>query len=896
MKTTLRLSFIALLSSLLVACGGGGGGGCSAALGLLPGAGCNSSPNTAPVANAGVTQNVTTGSLVTLDGSASRDANNESLTYIWQFIFVPSGSLAALSSATSVKPTFTADVAGTYTLSLLVNDGKANSLAATVNVYSSVNNSAPVANAGVNQSVATGTSVTLDGTASSDANRDPITYKWALISKPTGSTAELNSAISPNPKFTADIAGAYVAILTVNDGKADSTASPVTVTASGANSAPVANAGVAQNVALNATVTLDGTGSSDANNDFITYKWVLITKPTGSTATLSSTTSAKPTFRADVAGTFVASLIVNDGKVDSTAAAVPITVASANSEPIANAGINQNVVVGASVTLDGTNSSDANRDQLTFRWVMMSKPTGSAATLSSAVSAKPTFVADKIGTYVISLIVNDGKVDSTAVSTTITASSANAAPVANAGTNQNVTLGTVTLDGSNSSDANYDPLTFTWTLLNKPTGSSAALSSSTSAKPTFNADVAGIYVFGLIVNDGKVDSAAVTVSITAASANVAPVANAGTNQNVVLGAVTLDGSTSSDANSDSLTYKWTLLSKPTGSSASLANATSAKPVFIADVAGVYVASLIVNDGKVDSVISSTTITAAAANVAPVANAGSIQSVALGTVTLDGSASTDANGDTLTYKWTLLAKPISSNATLSSSTSAKPTFTADLTGVYVASLIVNDGKVDSAVVTVTVNASQANVAPVANAGAFQNVVAGQIVNLDGTSSSDANRDLLTYKWVLVSKPVGSNAGLSSTTSSRPTFTADLIGTYVLSLQVNDGKLNSELSYVSITATVANSVPVANAGPAQAVTVGATVTLTALDSTDANGDVLLYKWVMTYIPPGSNATLSSLTVAQPTFIADVAGVYVASLIVNDGKADSTVSTVAVTATAP
>ena len=895
MKTTLRLSFIALLSSLLVACGGGGGG-CSAALGLLPGAGCNSSPNTAPVANAGVTQNVTTGSLVTLDGSASRDANNESLTYIWQFISVPSGSLAALSSATSVKPTFTADVAGTYTLSLLVNDGKANSLAATVNVYSSVNNSAPVANAGVNQSVATGTSVTLDGTASSDANRDPITYKWALISKPTGSTAELNSAISPNPKFTADIAGAYVAILTVNDGKADSTASPVTVTASGANSAPVANAGVAQNVALNATVTLDGTGSSDANNDFITYKWVLITKPTGSTATLSSTTSAKPTFRADVAGTFVASLIVNDGKVDSTAAAVPITVASANSEPIANAGINQNVVVGASVTLDGTNSSDANRDQLTFRWVMMSKPTGSAATLSSAVSAKPTFVADKIGTYVISLIVNDGKVDSTAVSTTITASSANAAPVANAGTNQNVTLGTVTLDGSNSSDANYDPLTFTWTLLNKPTGSSAALSSSTSAKPTFNADVAGIYVFGLIVNDGKVDSAAVTVSITAASANVAPVANAGTNQNVVLGAVTLDGSTSSDANSDSLTYKWTLLSKPTGSSASLANATSAKPVFIADVAGVYVASLIVNDGKVDSVISSTTITAAAANVAPVANAGSIQSVALGTVTLDGSASTDANGDTLTYKWTLLAKPISSNATLSSSTSAKPTFTADLTGVYVASLIVNDGKVDSAVVTVTVNASQANVAPVANAGAFQNVVAGQIVNLDGTSSSDANRDLLTYKWVLVSKPVGSNAGLSSTTSSRPTFTADLIGTYVLSLQVNDGKLNSELSYVSITATVANSVPVANAGPAQAVTVGATVTLTALDSTDANGDVLLYKWVMTYIPPGSNATLSSLTVAQPTFIADVAGVYVASLIVNDGKADSTVSTVAVTATAP
>jgi hypothetical protein len=328
----------------------------------------------------------------------------------------------------------------------------------------------------------------------------------------------------------------------------------------------------------------------------------------------------------------------------------------------------------------------------------------------------------------------------------------------------------------------------------------------------------------------------------------------------------------------------------------LANATTAKPAFIADVAGNYVASLIVNDGKLDSSISSITVTAAAANVAPVANAGSIQSVVLGSVTLDGSASTDANGDTLTYKWALLAKPIGSSATLSSTTSAKPTFTADLTGVYVASLVVNDGKVDSAVVTATVNAAQANVAPVANAGPFQNVVAGQLVNLDGTASSDANLDLLTYKWILISKPVGSSAGLSLSTSSRPTFTADLVGTYVFSLQVNDGKLNSEVSYVSITATVANSAPVANAGTEQAVAVGATVTLNGLGSTDANGDVLLYKWVLTYKPASSSASLSSLTAAQPTFTADVAGVYVASLIVNDGKVDSTVSTVAITASAP
>ena len=896
MNTTLRVSFAALLTSLLVACGGGGSAGCSAVLGILPGAGC-STPNTAPVASAGVTQNVTVGSLVTLDGSGSRDANNQSLTYLWQVTAVPTGSLAALSSATSAKPTFTADVAGTYTVSLVVNDGKANSTVSSVNVYASVNNSAPVANAGSNQSISVGSVVTLDGTGSTDANRDPLIYKWSLSNVPTGSGAVLNSSISPNPKFTADMVGTYTAILTVNDGKADSLSSVVVITASAANAAPVANAGLAQSVKLNDTVTLDGTGSTDANNDFLSYKWALITKPAGSSAVLSSGTSSKPTFKADVAGTFVASLIVNDGKVDSPAAATAVSVSTANAEPIANAGVNQNVTLGATVTLDGTNSSDANRDQLTYRWVMMSKPTNSTATLTNPTSAKPTFIADLVGPYVISLIVNDGRVDSTTVATTVMASLANAAPVANAGTNQSVVLGTVTLDGSGSTDANGDTLTYKWALLSKPTNSAAALSSATSAKPTFTADQTGVYVFTLQVNDGKVDSAVATVSVTASAANVAPVANAGANQNVVLGTVTLDASTSSDANGDTLTYKWALLSKPTNSNAVLASATSAKPTFTADTAGVYVFSLQVNDGKLDSPIITTTVTASAANVAPVANTGPIQSVSTGLVTLDGSGSTDANNDTLTYKWVLVGKPNGSAAVLSSTTTAKPTFTADLVGVYVASLVVSDGKLSSDTAITTVTVSAANVAPVANAGVYQNVVAGNTATLDGSGSTDANGDTLTYKWVMISKPLTSTAALSSDTAMRPTFLADKSGTYVFSLQVSDSKLSSTLSYVTISAGAANLAPVANAGTAQTVARGATVTLDGSGSSDANGDTLIYSWTMTFKPTTSLASLGTGTnLIRPTFVADVAGVYVFTLMVNDGSLNSSVVTVAVTATAP
>ena len=113
-----------------------------------------------PVANAGPAQSVVVGAVVTLDGRASSDANGDSLTYSWSFTSKPAGSAATLSSATVVKPTFTADVAGSYVLSLTVNDGKTSSAPATVTVTASVSvsNTPPIANAGTAQSVLVGDS------------------------------------------------------------------------------------------------------------------------------------------------------------------------------------------------------------------------------------------------------------------------------------------------------------------------------------------------------------------------------------------------------------------------------------------------------------------------------------------------------------------------------------------------------------------------------------------------------------------------------------------------------------------------------------------------------------------------------------------------------------------
>ena len=387
---------------------------------------------------------------------------------------------------------------------------------ATTTAATATTNVAPTANPGLSQNVLVGSVVNMDGSASKDSDGGTLTFKWALIGKPNGSAATLTNPGYPNPKFTADLAGNYVLSLVVNDGKIDSALTSVSVTATTANAAPVANAGNNQNVTIGSTVTLDGTASSDANNDSLTYKWALQSKPINSSAAISSLASAKPTFKADLAGTYVAILVVSDGKASSEIAVVSVLASVANSAPVAKAGTHQNVVVGTTVTLDGTASSDANGDTLTYKWSLLYKPTNSLASLASASCSKPTFTADTVGTYVVSLVVNDGQVDSGAVSsTTVIAEVLNVAPVANAGPAQTVLINsTVTLTGAASTDANADKLTYKWVLTTKPTGSAASLSSATALSPTFKADVEGVFVASLIVNDGKVDSTISTVPIS----------------------------------------------------------------------------------------------------------------------------------------------------------------------------------------------------------------------------------------------------------------------------------------------------------------------------------------------------------------------------------------------
>ncbi|MGH8656305.1 MAG: PKD domain-containing protein [Gammaproteobacteria bacterium] len=341
------------------------------------------------------------------------------LTYHGAFTAKPTSSTAALSGADTATPTFVADRPGSYDVKLIVNEGQSDSTPDTVRL--STANSAPSADAGTDQTAFVGKTATLDGTASSDVDGDPITYQWSFTTKPVGSQAVLSDPTFPQPSFTVDKASDYLIQLIVNDGKVDS--APDSVQVSTRNSAPVANAGPDQSVFVNTTVQLDGSQSSDADGDPLTYRWSLLNKPANSAAVLANDQAVNPSFTVDKPGSYTVQLIVNDGTVDSPPDQI---VVSQNSRPVANAGADQTATVGDTVTLDGNGSQDADGDNLSFAWSLITQPANGAVTLTGADTATPTFIPDQAGEYTAQLIVSDGQLDSNPDTALVTV---NAAPM-----------------------------------------------------------------------------------------------------------------------------------------------------------------------------------------------------------------------------------------------------------------------------------------------------------------------------------------------------------------------------------------------------------------------------------------------------------------------------------
>ena len=214
----------------------------------------------------------------------------------------------------------------------------------------------------------------------------------------------------------------------------------------------------------------------------------------------------------------------------------PIT--GGNLPPVANAGTDISAATNTPVTLDGSQSSDPERGQLSFSWQFLTVPTGSTATIANSQSPTPNFTPNVDGGYELVLTVSDG-VNASSDNVSVNATTANRPPFVNAGADKNVlvlpvTPVTLTCSVPNPSSCVNDPdnspispLTLRWFIKAVPAGSAFTVNTtlSTTETASFTPDVVGAYTLTFEANDGS-DTTADDVVVNAAN-NVPPNADAG---------------------------------------------------------------------------------------------------------------------------------------------------------------------------------------------------------------------------------------------------------------------------------------------------------------------------------------------------------------------------------
>lgn len=589
-----------------------------------------------------------------------------------------------------------------------------------------------------------------------------------------------------------------------------------------------ADAGYDQEVGSGNLALLDGTGSntplgSNPAGELATYLWEVVQEPEypelfsfPTSYELLNANTINPSFRSRLVGEYHLRLTVKwNGLTDFDT--VSIFTHADFVPPVANAGADRFVKHGSLVKLDASDSFDWDwnllfLESLTYNWSITEKPVGSSSALSSIVNVTTGFIAEyraddreQKGSqpfpsrYTIQLQAiesHDLVSKSDFANIYVYPAEGYTYPVAVAGPDQVVSAGSlVTLDATDSIEVDGRPLSYNWQFYSIPPGSAAALQDATTTTPFFTADVDGVYVVQLEVDNGQRNSNDTALIglygeridrrnhdrtvIHAFSENSLPVADAGADR--VMPAITvsvpLDGSNSYDLDNDPINYRWWVISAPTGSTASIDNATDTVPdsaSLLTDIPGTYVVGLWVSSGARGMDEVSIILTD---NTAPVADAGPDQAVNVGSnIQLNGSGS-DAQLDTLGYSWSLVNAPGDWEEVwpkISDAMIPAPTFTAGLNGDYRLLLTANDGQQSSVADEVIISASGSaiNTAPIANAGVDQNVTVGASVMLDGSASSDADNDILTYNWTIEARPLTSNAVILNPTSETPSFISTL----------------------------------------------------------------------------------------------------------------------------
>jgi|GEM_PF-2265567 len=599
-------------------------------------------------------------------------------------------------------------------------------------------NTAPLAsNATVN---ATEDTVYTGQLGASDADGDALTY--TITANGGRGTAAITDAATgtftytPNP----DQYGSDAFSFKVNDGTVDSADATVDVTIAGVNDAPSAD-----DASISVTEDTPYTGqlsATDPEGDALNYAVITNGAKGVATITDAATGAFSYTPNANATGSDAFTFRVNDGVLDSATATVTIAISSVNDRPVAN-GFSFTTAEDEIYTGQLT-GSDPDGDSLTYS--IGAGTSNGAVVITDTSTGAFTYTPDPniSGTDSFTFRVNDGTVNSYDAMVEITITAVNDVPVANAGsfTTNEDTAYSGQLSGT---DGDGDSLSYS-IVTNGAKGRASVSSASGSFTYTPNADENGTDTFTFIVNDGTVNSAGATVSVTITAINDAPVANAFSftteEDTEYSGQLTAE-----DVDGDNLTYAIS----SNGSKGTAAITDSASGTFTytpnAGESGADAFTFIVNDGSVNSAEATVSVDISGVNEAPVANDSSFST--LEDIAYIGQLSaTDPDADTLSY--ILVSDAGKGTVTIDDAQTGAFTYTPDngKKGTDSFTFKVNDGNLDSANATVSITVYNAKTkaalfgdTPDAD---YPGTIADTFANIS-TDINGAGESLNLYSW-------------------------------------------------------------------------------------------------------------------------------------------------------
>ncbi|WP_119462357.1 PKD domain-containing protein [Rhodospirillaceae bacterium SYSU D60014] len=732
-----------------------------------------------PRADAGPDIVVAPGEPVNFDGTGSTPGDRPISRYSWNF------QDGTEDSGPKTAHAFTNS--GRYAVTLLVQDDQPGACNSSTDQIIVDVNVPPVAVAGLDRRASVGETVELDGRPSYDIDGQVTGWSWDLGD---GTTAE-----GPTVAHRYERPGTYAVTLTVRDaaGLANSTATNSARII--VNDPPVAAAGPDRKVAVGEIIAFDGRGSLDHDGKLVHYAWDFGDKSEG--------VGAEVPYAYDRPGTYEAALVVTDDSATSTNTSSDTAIIVVNAPPIARAGDDQ-IVTSSEVRFDATASEDPDGKIARYAWDFGDGATGEGA--------RTAHVYRKAGHYRVSLTVTDDSGTSRSSATDTLLLLVNEAPIADAGKDQLGAPGQeLTFLGSGSLDPDGDVADYFWDFKD---GSTA-----TGEQVAHRFTRPGIYQVQLSVRDNTGQPDAVDFDEAEVVINAPPVANAGADIFATPGdEVVLDAGNAFDPDGSIVSYRWDFNDIAEPATGRTVSRVYASP-------GIYSARLTVTDGSGASNGVAQDEVVIRINHAPVAHPGEDIFTSSSTITVDGGASTDADGDALVYSW-----DFGDGSPLAGGVKATHTYVTG--GTYPVVLTVDDGTglgnaKTQAAITVTVDRP-----PVADAGGNREVCAGDVVVFDGSNSRDPEDGLLRYHWDFGD---GSDADIVN-----PTKTYHHGAAYPVTLTVEDDSGFPANRHTERVLVRVNESPIADAGPDQRVCAGTEVHFDGSGSRDSDGVVNRFTW--------------------------------------------------------